>query len=78
MSKADNVNHPSYYQSCTGLEVIDVIESFDLDFHAGNVVKYTLRAKKKGKYLEDLKKARWYLDRLIEINSKPRQRKRRD
>lgn len=36
----------------------------DLGFHLGNVIKYVLRSKYKGKELEDLKKARWYLDRL--------------
>jgi hypothetical protein len=37
-----------------------------MDFNEGNVIKYLTRAKHKGTYLEDLKKARWYLDRLIE------------
>lgn len=61
---ADAVNHPPHYQS-GGLEAIDVIEAFDLGFCLGNTVKYVLRAGRKGDATEDLKKARWYLDREI-------------
>ncbi len=64
----DAVDHPSHY-TLGGVEVIDAIEAWDLGFHAGNTVKYVARAGKKGgpeKEVEDLKKARWYLDRLIE------------
>lgn len=66
----DPVNHPPHYQSGTGIEVIDVIEGFDLGYHLGNVVKYLLRAGRKNAdvasaTIEDLKKARWYLDREI-------------
>ena len=60
----ENVNHPSHYQQ--GIEAIDVIESWRLNFSLGNVIKYTLRAPYKGKEIEDLEKARWYLDREIE------------
>jgi hypothetical protein len=63
--KSDNINHPSHYQSKTGLESIEVIEAFELNFHLGNAVKYILRHDKKENPLEDLKKARWYLDREI-------------
>lgn len=71
MSKAreDAVNHPSHYTSCgAAYETIKVIEAWGLGFHLGNVVKYISRAGKKDptKELEDLKKARWYLDRAIE------------
>lgn len=62
----DVVNHPPHYKSDSGIESIDVIEEFGLNFHLGNVIKYILRHQKKGKPLEDLKKARWYLDREIE------------
>lgn len=62
----DVVNHPPHYKSDSGIESIDVIEGFGLNFHLGNVIKYILRHNKKGKPLEDLKKARWYLDREIE------------
>ena len=61
----DMVNHPPHYKSASGLESIDVIEAFALPFHLGNVIKYVLRAGKKGEALPDLQKARWYLDRYI-------------
>ena len=48
-------------------EVIDVIEDWGLGFHLGNVVKYVARAEHKNDAIEDLKKARWYLDRYIEV-----------
>jgi hypothetical protein len=60
----DPVNHPAHYKR-GGMEAIDVIEAFDLGFQLGNAVKYILRAGHKGDALEDLKKARWYLDREI-------------
>ena len=72
---ADNVNHPQHYQSKSGLETIDVIEAFTEDLvggeatNTGNVLKYMCRWKSKNG-LEDLKKARWYLDRLISIVEK--------
>lgn len=64
------VDHPSHYQSETGLETIDVIEAFtfDLDgieaFDTGNILKYVCRWKQKNG-LQDLKKAKWYLEHLI-------------
>lgn len=61
----DPVNHPPHYKSPNGIEVIDIIEAFGLGFHDGNVVKYLLRWRQKGG-LQDLHKARWYLDRFIE------------
>lgn len=60
----DPVNHPAHYTSGQ-IEAIDAIEDWNLGFHAGNVVKYMARAALKGNEIEDLKKARWYLDRLI-------------
>jgi len=60
----DPVNHPKHY-TFGRIEVLDAIEDWRLGFHAGNVVKYVVRAKHKGKELEDLRKARVYLDRLI-------------
>jgi hypothetical protein len=60
-----NVDHPSHY-TFSKIEVIDVIEAWDLGYRLSNVVKYIARAPYKGKYLEDLKKARWYLDREIQ------------
>ena len=67
--KADPVNHPAHYK-IGGIETIDFIEAKGLGYHIGNVVKYITRAGHKGTTngLEDLKKARWYLDRAIEKN----------
>ena len=45
----------------------DVVDEYGLDFYAGNVLKYLLRAGRKGSRVEDLKKARHYLGKLIEI-----------
>ena len=61
------VNHPDYYRSKSGVEVIDIIEEFGLGFHLGNVIKYVLRAGHKSNELEDLEKAKWYLERVIEL-----------
>ena len=60
----DPVAHPRHY-TFGAIEVIDAIEAWGLGFCLGNVVKYLVRAAHKGKYLEDLRKARWYLDREI-------------
>ena len=65
------VSHPSHYQSSTGLEVINVIEAFTSDLKGieatdtGNVLKYMCRWKNKNG-LQDLEKAKWYLDHLID------------
>lgn len=69
-TEKDMVNHPDHYKTESGLEAIDVIEAFTADLtgyeavNTGNALKYLCRWKKKNG-LEDLKKARWYLDRLI-------------
>jgi len=78
---SDSVNHPSHYKGiaacphCNGeIEAIVITERFN--FNLGNSLKYILRAGKKSsagksiqeKEIEDLKKARWYLDR--EINNR--------
>lgn len=62
--KEDVINHPSHYTR-GNIEVIDFIEDQQLPYHLGNVIKYIARAGHKGDKLEDLKKARWYLDRYI-------------
>jgi hypothetical protein len=60
----NNVENPEHY---TGkVQPIDLIEAQDLDFHEGSIVKYVSRWKKKNG-IEDLKKAKWYLERLIDI-----------
>ena len=62
----DNINHPSHYTDGK-IEVTDFITDKGLNFCRGNVVKYVARAGKKDpkKEIEDLKKARWYIDREI-------------
>jgi hypothetical protein len=72
MAETDMVNHPPHY-AFGPHETIDVIEAWDLPYHLGNVVKYVSRAKRKGKELEDLKKAAWYLDRYISMVEKDSQ-----
>lgn len=60
----DPINHPAHY-TFSAIEVIDAIEAWELGFHLGNAIKYIARAGRKGSKLNDLKKARWYLDREI-------------
>ena len=60
----DAVDHPSHYTSVVpGIECIQVTEH--LSFLRGNAIKYLWRAGAKGDAVEDLKKARWYIDREI-------------
>lgn len=60
------VNHPAHYGGADNpYEAIRVIEAWKLGFCLGNTIKYISRAGKKGSAIEDLKKARWYLDREI-------------
>lgn len=67
-TSSNSVSHPPHYSEgwSNGAEVIDLTEH--LSFCAGNVVKYVCRAGRKDpdKHVEDLEKARWYLDREIE------------
>jgi len=65
----DNVNSPSHYK-VGGVETIDFIEAKKLGYNLGNVVKYVSRADYKGRLLEDLKKAQWYLNREIQAMEK--------
>ena len=73
---SDRVEHPSHYtwlKKLCGIEVIDITRHMDFDL--GNVIKYVLRQghqseegmSDKEKALEDLKKARWYLDDKIKM-----------
>jgi len=68
-TKTDNsiINHPSHYTT-GNIEVIDFIEDQELNFHLGNAVKLIVSADKKTGEMdfENLKKAKWYLDRFIE------------
>lgn len=69
---SDSVNHPVHYGGEDNTyEAIKVIEAWGLNFHLGNALKYICRAGKKGDAVEDLKKARWYLDRAIERAQRP-------
>ena len=60
----DNVNHPAHYTSHpSGIECIQITEH--MNFCVGNAVKYLWRADLKRDTIEDLQKARWYIDREI-------------
>lgn len=62
----DHVHHPAHYGGADSpYEAIKVIEAWNLGFCLGNAVKYIARHAMKGKPLEDLKKARWYIDHEI-------------
>ena len=61
----DPVNHPSHYCEGRKYEPIKVIDDWGLDFCLGNALKYISRAGRKNDELEDLKKARFYLDYKI-------------
>ena len=69
VAHSDAVNHPAHYGGEDDpYEAIKVIEAWALGFHLGNTVKYIARAGKKSgqSILQDLRKARWYIDRLIQ------------
>lgn len=59
------MKRPPHYKEGE-FEPIKIIQHYDLNFSLGNVIKYVLRAGKKGPAIEDLKKARNYLDFEIE------------
>ena len=70
--QGDVVNHPPHYTDGGGIECIEAIESALTDeeyrgYLKGNIQKYVWREKHKGG-TESLKKAQWYLDRLIQID----------
>jgi hypothetical protein len=69
VSDPDPVNNPTHYKGKGGLQVLDIINAFDLGFYDGNVVKYLCRAGKKdpAKEIEDMEKALFYLTRFIEL-----------
>jgi len=61
----DPVNHPKHYtEHPSGVECIQITEH--MSFNLGNAVKYIWRADLKGKQVEDLKKAVWYINREIQ------------
>jgi len=64
MTSDDTINHPAHYTAHpSGVECIEVAEH--MNFCLGNALKYIWRAGLKGDAVEDLKKARWYIDREI-------------
>tara|TARA_R100001015_G_C4631920_1_gene194854 strand:- start:1095 stop:1337 length:243 start_codon:yes stop_codon:yes gene_type:complete len=75
MVSNDPVNHPAHYTADGGIECIDAIEATltPEEFRGylrGQVIKYVWRCNYKGKRLEDLEKAEWYLKKYINILKK--------
>lgn len=64
--KIDLVNHPSHYKQGK-IEVIDFLEDQKFGFHLANAVKYICRSSYKGKEVQDLEKAIWYIKRKISL-----------
>lgn len=76
--RSSNVVHPTHYNMYDGIEIIDLAEQ--MNFNKGNAVKYISRSEFKGKEIEDLKKARYYLKKeikRIKRNAKKKSNKRR-
>jgi len=64
-ARADLINHPPHYTKGK-IEVIDFIADQDMGYLDGNIIKYVARHRHKGTPVDDLKKAKWYLEKLIE------------
>jgi hypothetical protein len=66
------IDHPQHYRKDSGYEAIDVIEAWGLGFSLGNALKYISRAGHKDpvKMVEDLEKAKWYIEREISRNKR--------
>lgn len=75
--KKDPINHPTHYninwkgEQC--IETFEYINSWRMNYAQGNIVKYVSRYPYKGRSVEDLKKARWYIDQLIKEEEEKRQ-----
>lgn len=68
MTQPDLVNHPPHYKNHpSGVECIQITEH--MGFCLGNALKYIWRADEKGNALEDLQKAKWYIDREIQLRT---------
>lgn len=68
LKENETVNNPSYYGGASNIyEAIKIIQHFKMDFCIGNALKYIIRAGKKNpdKEIEDLQKAKWYLETKI-------------
>ena len=63
-TKKEMVYHPDHYNK-GGIEVLDIIDAFNLDFALGNAIKYILRADFKGNKAQDLQKARFYINHAL-------------
>ena len=63
----EGIEHPEHYNK--GIEAIDYIESHKLNFSLGNAIKYITRCEHKEDKLNDLRKAKWYIEREIERES---------
>lgn len=79
MSKIDNignevVDHPSHYAGKNGIEAIDVIDAYDLNFNMGSALKYILRCGKKDDEIIELEKAIWYLKHEVELRKQEKER----
>ena len=72
----DNIDWPDHYNK-GNIQPIDFIEDQQLGYHLGNIIKYVCRAAHKGQLLEDLKKARWYLNKYIKLKEKEARTKKR-
>lgn len=74
VSQVDKINPAHYVADSEGIQAIDIIEIFGLNFSKGNVIKYTLRSGRKSEHgyddltkeIEDLNKAKWYVEREVE------------
>jgi hypothetical protein len=67
--QGETVDHPPHYnQHPTRIECIDIVEH--MSFNLGNAIKYIWRARDKGKFRDDLRKAIWYLEREISRQDK--------
>lgn len=62
--KCDPVEHPSHY-TYGRIETIDFIEDKELNFNRGNAIKYIVRAGHKDNEVQDLEKAKWYIEREL-------------
>ena len=75
MEQQEQISHPARYNQ-NGIECFDVIEAFygkdSLEaFCLSNVLKYVMRCKLKDNYVNDLKKARFYIDQVLALNGEP-------
>ena len=72
MNIEDNVNHPQHYIAPNGIECIQAIEAAlgnkgTIAYCKGNALKYIFRSDKKGKEKEDIQKAMWYLQYVLNL-----------